>query len=147
MKDGFRDYANDVKKVKALSAAVLTGDANGASIDAFGYETVAFTAIVGASGDTLSCSVKVELEVEHSDDNSTWADCANADIKTAVTGTNTGTFAVIDDAAEDDAIYSVQYIGGKRYVRIVANLTGTHPNGIPIGAVAVLSGARELPVS
>jgi hypothetical protein len=146
MINNIRDYA-DLKKVKALSAAVLTADATGASIDAFGYETVAITANVGASGDTLSGSVYVELEIEHSDDNSSWADAANTDIRTAVTGTNTGTFAKIDDPAEDDAIYSVQYIGGKRYVRIVANLTGTHTNGIPIGAVAVLSGARELPVA
>ena len=147
MKDGIRDYASDLKKVKALSNAVLTADATGATVDAFGYETVAITAIVGASGDTLSGSVYVELELEHSDDNSSWADCANADIKTAITGTNTGTFAKIDDAAEDDAIYSVQYVGGRRYVRIVANLTGTHTNGIPVAAVAVLSGSRELPVS
>jgi hypothetical protein len=118
---------------------VRTADADGATIDRQGAEDLTFTALVGASGDTLSGSVYVLLEVEHSDDGSTWADCANADLTNTVTGATTGTFAKIDDPAEDDAVFKVGYIGGKRYVRVVQNLVGTHTNGIPIGVVASLA--------
>jgi hypothetical protein len=127
------------KALMALVAATRTADANGATIDRQGGEDLTLVANVGVSGDTLSGSVKILLEVEHSDDGSTWTDCADADILGAVTGgATTGTFAVIDDPAEDDAVYTCAYVGGKRYVRIVDNLVGTHTNGTPISAVALL---------
>jgi tRNA G37 N-methylase Trm5 len=87
---------------------------------------------VGDSGDTLSGSVMVELELEESDDNTTYTDCANAALENAttgatgaVTGTNLGTFAVIDAPTEDSAMFYVRYVGSKRYSRVVVNKTGT----------------------
>ena len=86
------------------------------------------------------------MEVQESDDDSTYTAVADADLSDSVTGTNTGTFAVIDDAAEDDAVYSTKYIGNKRYVKVVANLTGTHTNGTPLGCVALKGGNNYRPV-
>lgn len=128
-----------------INPAVLTADTNSASADRAGYSGVDFTVLVGESGDTLSGSVKIELEVQESDDDSTFTAAADADITGAVTGTNTGTFAVIDAAADDDAVHVCKYIGSKRYSRVVVNVTGTHSNGTPIGAVAFLSGATQQP--
>ena len=127
----------------ALDAAVLTADANGNTVDRQGFDSVALAASVGVSGDTLSGSVKIELEVEHAEDDGTgspdtWEDCADTDLLNSVAGTNPGTFAVIDDPAEDDLVYATGYIGDRRFVRVVANLTGTHTNGTPVSAVAVL---------
>lgn len=129
----------------ALLPQVLTADANGAGIDCRGYEGgVIFAVHLGQSGDVLSGSVKVELEVEESDDDSTYDDAEDADLVDpntggagAVSGSNTGTFAVIDAAAEDETIKYVRYVGDKRYARVVVNLTGTHTNGIPVSAVAL----------
>ena len=132
-----RDMSGENKPVQALETQVLTGDVNGATVDLWNFNGVLLVADVGASGDVLSGSVKVELEVEESDNGTAWTDAADADLTTAVTGTNTGTFAVIDDPAEDSAVYATAYKGNKRYVRVVANLTGTHTNGIPVGVVAV----------
>jgi len=99
---------------------------------------------VGASGETLSGSVKIELEIEESDDDSTFDDAEDADLSSSVSGTNAGTFAVIDDGAED-AVYTTSYKGDntkKRYVRPVINVTGTHTNGTPIGILAVRFGKK-----
>lgn len=144
MKDTYTSQA----PIQGLASQVLTGDANGDSVDLQFYEAAQIIAAVGASGDTLSGSVLVDLEVEHADDDGTgspdtWEDCADADLLNAVTGTNTGTFARIDDPAEDEAVYATGYIGGKRWVRVVANLTGTHTNGIPIGVVINRGHARH----
>ena len=133
----------DVSQV--VDAATITSDTNGASVDLLGYEGVMFLACVGESGDTLSGSVKIELEVEESDDDSTFDDAEDADLTSSVSGTNNGTFAVIDAAAEDDAVYTTSYRGDntkKRYVRPVINLTGTHTNGTPIGILAVRFGKK-----
>ena len=114
-----------------------TVDVNSASIDLKDKRSVMLLALIGESGDTLSGSVKIELELEDSPDDSVWTDVVDADMRDPVTGTNTGTFAVIDAAAEDDAVYVAGYRGNKRYVRVVVNVTGTHTNGTPLGIVAV----------
>ena len=108
-----------------------TIDVNSSSIDLKEHDGCLFIVGVGESNDTLSGSVKIELEVETSDDDSTWADAADADISSSVTGTNTGTFGVIDGAADDAAVYTTAYVGRERYARVVVNVTGTHTNGTP----------------
>lgn len=143
----FRDFPNNIKVDQVIDPDTITADTDGASVDLKDYEWVAFLALVGESGDTLSGSVYIELEVEESDDDSTFTDVADADLSDTVTGNNTGTFGKIDAAAEDDAVFTTQYRGSSRYVRPVINLTGTHTNGTPIGIVALRMGKNELPVS
>lgn len=138
-----KDVKNKLSVINTITPQVATADVTGAAVDTQDSVGVALVAHVGVSGDTLSGSVKIELEVQHSDaSGSGFVACADADIADAVTGTNTGTFAVIDDAAEDDAIYKVNYIGAKRYVKVIANLTGTHTNGTPIAATVVMKPAH-----
>lgn len=141
-----RDFENNIKHDQVVDP-VLAADADGASVDMQGYRKVAFYALVGESGDTLGAGLYLELELEDSDDNSTFADCADADITNSVTGNNTGTFAKVDAAAEDDAVFMCEYLGNKRYVRPVVSITGTHTNGMPIGILALRSGDSSLPVT
>ena len=129
----YKDHGNN-GPLLAFIAQTATGDVTGATCDLKDYDGCEIVVNVGNSGDTLSGSVYIELEVETSDDGSTWADAADADLSSSVTGTNTGTFAKIDAPAEDSAIFTVSYLGRERYVRVIANLTGTHTNGCPIGA-------------
>lgn len=129
-----RSQNDSLTAVQSIDPVTLTGDANGTGVDLAGFESALVIVAVGESGDTLSGSVKVDLELEHSDDNSTWSDCAAAD---TVGEVSAGNFGTIDAAAEDDACFQVAYVGGKRYIRPVINLTGTHTNGIPVGAVVV----------
>jgi len=142
-----RDFESRMKVDQVVDPAVITADTDGASVDLLGYEKVTFLALIGESGDSLSGSVKIELEVEDSDDDSSFSDAADADLQTYVAGTNDGCFAVVDAAAEDDAVYKTTYKGSSRYVRPVINVTGTHTNGTPIGIVAIRFGKHELPVS
>ncbi len=142
-----RDFENNLKHDLVVETAVITADTDGASVDMQEYRYLAFYATVGESGDTLSGSVYIELELEESNDDSSFTDCADADVTNTVSGNNTGTFAKIDAAAEDQAIYMCEYKGSKRYVRPVVNVTGTHSNGTPIGIMAVRAGYSQLPVS
>ena len=139
------DLENSTTISQIVDPAVATADVTSSAVDMAGFTDLNILVSVGESGDTLSGSVKVELELQESDDDSSYTACANASITNAVTGTNTGTFAVIDAAAEDDAVYQTKYLGGKQYVKVVANLTGTHTNGIPVGVLAVKSGKNYLP--
>lgn len=100
---------------------------------------------VGNSGDTLSSSVYIEVEIEESDDNSTFTDVADADLDAYVNGTNDGCIAKIDAPTEDSLVLEVEYHGTKRYVRPVINVTGTHTNGTPISAVIIGYDKRSTP--
>jgi len=131
-----KDFGNDAPLL-AFAAQTATADVTGATCDMLDYDGCLIVVNVGTSGDTLSGSVYMEFEVETSDDNSTWVDAADAVVTNTVTGTNTGTFAKVDDAAEDAAIFTAAYLGGERYIRVIDNVTGTHSNGTPISATYI----------
>lgn len=138
----------NVKIASSTLPVKSAADANGTTVDRLAYEgPVTFIAAVGAPGDTLSGSVKIEFEVEHSDDGSSWADAADTDLEAAVTGSNPATFAVVDANAEASQVYQGRYIGAKRYVRCVTNITGTHTTGTPIAVLSVLEGPRHAPAT
>lgn len=138
-----RDIKTNLSVVRVIDPDTFTADKTcDADIDLQGYEGCLVIVNVGASGDTLSGTVYWSLELEESDDDSTYTDVAAADMIGDNAG-GSGQFALIDDPAEDDTVYSVGYIGSKRYLRVILNATGTHTNGTPIGAVAV----RGLPRS
>lgn len=116
--------------VNALIAATI--DKNFASVDLLHHDGCRVCVHLGNSGDTLSGSVYLELEVEHSDDDSTWVDVPDVELTSTVTGTNTGTFLLANAPTEDSGIFTTAYLGTKRYIRCVLNVTGTHTNGTPI---------------
>jgi hypothetical protein len=144
------DLKGRVKVTHLLDAQTLTADGTPANgVDMTGYNGLVLMANVGESGDTLSGSVYLELQVQHSDDDSTYTAATDAMLSTAVTGSATGTAAKIDAAAEDSVTVAVgvkdptQY----RYWRMIANLTGTHTNGIPVGIDAIQGAADILPAA
>lgn len=140
-----KDVKNNLKLVSSVLPQLASGttDLTGAAVDTQDSVGVGVAAHIGTSGDTLSGSVKIEVALQHSDaSGSGFAACADADIDAAVSGAQTGTFAVIDDAAEDDAIYKCNYIGSKRYIKVIVNLVGTHTNGTVLAAHVILNPAH-----
>lgn len=141
--------ANLPQPVATINPATLTASATGAGVEHDDCHGVRHTVNVGESGDTLSGSVLVNLIIQDSDDGSTWADVTDADHVVLADGETfdaaDGIFRVIDAAAEDDAAYSVDYIGDKAHSRVFVQLVGTHTNGIPIGATAQKVFPRKLP--
>lgn len=105
--------------IDVASAAIRNGNAatNGAGTDLQGYNgaTVAFCS--GALTDG-----SVACKVQESDDNSSYADAAAADI---VGGANLTTLAATDDTA----VKELSYIGKKRYVRGVMTQSGATTGG------------------
>jgi len=122
---------------KSISTEVLAADEAGASVDLLGYDACTFLAVVGVAGVTLSATHFIELEVQDSADNSSFAAVANAEITDSVTGTNTGTFAKIDASSEADAVFKTTYIGAERYAKAIVNFSGTHGTGTPIAIIAI----------
>ena len=139
--------SNNIATAVSLVSAVRTGAGNGTGVDLQGYESATLIADVGAEGITLNGTNYFELSLEHSDDNSTFSDVAQADI---VDGTisSGGIWLKLDGTAggnPDTAgeIYRVGYVGGKRYIRGVIAIGGSHSTGTPIGMFVIKGNDRH----
>lgn len=141
------DLYNRTKETNCLVTAVTNADADCASVDMRGFRSVLFLIAIGDSADTLSAVNKIELELEDSDDDSSFADVTDQNfVKGNVEDLTAGLFEVIDDPAEDQTIVQVQYNGPKRYVRVVLNFSGTHTTGTPIAVIGLSAGSIHKPV-
>lgn len=119
-----REQSSNFSFKQSLAPVSISADTDGATISLQDGQSALIIASIGlATG--VDGSNFFELEVEESVNGTDWTDVANADLSTYVTGTNVGTFAKIDHVDEDNMIYTTDYIGGKPYIRIVSNETGT----------------------
>lgn len=132
-----RDLANNLLAVQSLAPAVRSADANGSGVDLQFFEGAFAIFDIGAEGDTLSSSVKIDVKLEHSDDNSSWSAVSSSSDVTDGSVDSDGIWATFDDNAEAPAVKGIGYVGGKRYLRVVADFSGTHSNGSPCSAMII----------
>jgi hypothetical protein len=137
-------YSN-LSATSLLVPAVRNSDTNSSGMDLRDSESAALLFHVGASADTLSGTNKIELEVQESDDNSTFTAVANLDMNVYTSATNVGTGVVVISNATASQSYIFGYKGNKRYIRGVLNFSGTHSTGTPIGIIGLRGGNHYLP--
>jgi hypothetical protein len=139
-------YTN-LSAASLLVPAVRNSDTNSTGMDLRDSENAALLFHIGASADTLSGTNKIELEMQESDDDSTYTAVANADVNNYVTGTNVGTAKVVLSNATASQAYIMGYKGYKRYIRGVLNFSGTHTTGTPIGVIGLKGRNHLTPVN
>lgn len=109
--------------------------------------SVLLLALVGASADTLSGSVKVNIILMHGDE-SDGSDQAAVTDANHVEGTfetiASGIYKVLDAEGDEDALYAFGYKGPKRYVSVRMAHVGTFTNGIHYGVAAVAGPKRQV---
>lgn len=125
-----KDLIRHLNAAISLSPAARTANATGTSVDLHGYESAAIYIVTGAITDGTHA-----IDIEESDDNSTWADVAAGDLD--------GTEPSIG-ATDDDKVFEIGYLGKKRYLRVNVTVTGATSGGV-YGAVVVRGHARREP--
>ena len=140
-----RDNHSHLKYLSALDPILGNNDTEGTgiTIDRLGAESVEFVCQFGISGDTLAAGLNVKAILQHGDlaNASDMAFVPDADMIGGLAD-GAGGICLIDDPAEDPAAFKVGYKGSKRYLRVFLDFTGTHTNGIPISALAILGQLR-----
>jgi hypothetical protein len=127
---------------RQIAAAVLDTDTESAAIDLSGYYVASFLISVGVGGITFDADNKLEFILTHSDDDVAYEAVDATDVDKVASVGDLG--EVLGFTAEHAAAasYIANYVGGKRYVKVKAEFTGTHGTGTPV-SVACASGAGE----
>ena len=132
-----RDLHNNIEVVEAIAPEALDDDNTPAAIDLQGAEAVELVLHIGVGGITFTGSNKVEFKLTHSDNDSTY-DPVDVDDVQGVDSVGTG--GIIKSLTSAHAAASVSkfgYVGGKRYLKLLADFGGTHGTGTPMSAVVV----------
>ena len=126
-----RDLFNNIGARQALAPAVQAAAVDGPAIDTLGFGSIAFVVNTGAIVGSGDFGVKVQ---ESDDAGSGFADVSAGSFQTNAPATLAAY-----------STYRLGYIGNKRYVRLA--LTKAGGTSIAAGAVAILGGARDRPVT
>jgi hypothetical protein len=143
-----RDSISTIKVLGTINAT-LSADNTPAAIDTRGYDSVALLIGVGVGGITFTGSNKIEFKVTHSDDDSSYSDVAAADVILGVNAdASVGSGGIVKSLIAAHAaatVTKVGYIGGKRYLKVLADFSGTHGSGTPICVMAIGSHGERAP--
>jgi len=139
------DLKNNIELVECLNAIVKAADTNAAGVDTLGGNSAMAMVNVGAPGVTFSSTVKVELILQDSADNTTFAAVTNNAHVTGGTVGGTGIWQVIDADGDCNAVYGIGYVGPKRYFRVVLDFTGSHSTGTIFGVTGAKGNLLHAP--
>ena len=135
------DILNNIGVEQSLRPQTIQSAAlNSGNVDTQGAGSVAVVVLVGDIADTLTASNKIDLRIEHADDNGsgapgTYAACVDDDVLN-FSGLSSGLFMSIDAAAKEQKRHVIGYRGTRRFVRVTATPTGLTTGG-PIAMLAI----------
>ncbi len=132
-----KDIHSAITAVAAIGAAVLDADNTPAAIDLIGYDAAEILLAIGIGGITFSGTNKIEFKLTHSDDNTTYTAVDADDVLGAASVGTGGIIKALTAAHAAAAVYRFGYKGGKRYLKLLADFSGTHGTGTPIAATVL----------
>lgn len=150
-----RDLHSNIELRQVLAAQTVSTTQTTSSVDGQGFDSVEFIASVGSIANIAnSPTPSWTFKLQHSDDDSTFADVTNSDY--VLTGSaaspvsapdsSSGVFLTLDAASEDASSYRVGYAGPKRYSRMVATAADS-PGNTPMAVVVLLSHPALVPTA
>lgn len=140
-----QDLHSGFRRVVAIGAAVLAADNTPAAIDLQGYDAAEILLDIGVGGITFSPTDKVEFKLTHSDDGSTYDAVTASDLLGVASVGSGGIIKALTAAHAAAAVYRIGYTGGRRYLKLLADFSGTHGTGTPISASVMLGHGHDNP--
>lgn len=144
-----RDMATTLSPVIAIPAATINADNTPANIDLAQFEAATIYLLVGVGGITFDGTNRIDFVLSHSDDGVTFAPVTAADIVVqalAPAPITNGIIRTLNAAHAAPTVQEIGYIGSRRFLRLLADFSGTHATGTPISAVCVRGMPYTAPV-
>lgn len=138
-----RDLHSGVTVATLIGAATLSADNTPPAVDLAGYQAATILLAIGVGGITFSGTNKIEFKLTHSDDDSTYTAVTVDDLLGVDSVAESGIIKSLTAAHAAASSYRFGYVGGKRYLKLLADFSGTHGTGTPIAAM-VLKGHGDV---
>jgi hypothetical protein len=138
------DLHSNITIAAALGAAVYSADPAAAIIDLQGYNSAEIVLSVGVGGIVFTSANKVEFVLSHSDDGSTFTPVDDGDLL-GVSGTANGIIKSLVAAQAAATVSRFGYKGGKRYIKLLPDFSGTHATGTAMAANVILGDPASAP--
>lgn len=139
-----RDLIRATYPALIFGPAALAADNTPVAIDLQGYDAVSIMLAIGIGGITFNGTNKIEFVLKHGDTSTVGSHVAVtaadilADSLTPGTITN-GIIRSLTAAHAAESVQHIGYVGGARYISMLADFSGTHGTATPMMA-AVLRG-------
>ncbi len=128
-----------------LPVATYAADNTPAAVDLLGFDSADIMLSIGAGGITFSGTNKIEFVLTHSNDDSTY-DNVTADDLVGISSVTSGIVKSLTAAHATATVESFAYIGGRRYLKLLADFSGTHGTGTPLSSVVIKGHPHLSPV-
>lgn len=141
---GMKDLYNNLAASSVLDPIAVTATATYTDIDLQGFNSCMLLVSLGLDAGTgLSAEHKLTFVLYDSDDGTTYSVVETADmIDLTVTS---GVVITVDAVGEDNTLYKLGYVGGKRYLQLIATETGTV--SVPMTIILVKGHPLDAPVA
>jgi hypothetical protein len=143
------EIASNLKALPAIAPASYTTDQTSSALNtaSYLYKSLTLAIYVGVGGITFDADNRVDFELTHSDDDSTYVAATDDDVvipypQVVGTGGVVKSFIAAHAAAE---WLVVGYRGKKQYVKVKANFVGTHGAGTILGVMWMLGHPMSAP--
>lgn len=144
------DIVSNIKIEQALSPQTIQAAAlNSGNIDMQTAGTLAVVVAIGNIADTLDGTHRIDLKIEHADDDGTgapaaYAACTDDDVLNAA-GLTGGVFKAVNANSLELARHVIGYRGGRRFVKVTATPVSLTTGG-PIAMIALKGNTAQKPV-
>jgi hypothetical protein len=119
-----KDLYNNLAVAAVLDPIAVAATAVHTDIDLAGFNSCVLLIHLGLdAGSGLSSSHKLVFTLDHSDDGTTYEAVTTADMLDLTV--SEGVVLTIDSTDEDNTLYKLGYVGGKRYLQLTYTETGT----------------------
>lgn len=146
----YKDIHSETKLIDVFGPVAMDADNTPAAIDLKDFRAAELVLGVGIGGITFTSEHRIDFEISHSDNGTDWSAPAAADILgEAALAAGTSTYAIFKSlvaAHAAAASYRFGYVGGKRYIRVLANFSGTHGAATPLYVAVVAQRPAIAPV-
>lgn len=145
----FRDLASSLSVASALAVAVYNADSVPNAVDLQGFDSAVLHLLIGAGGIVFDAANKIEFVLTHSDDDVTYDNVTAADLngKDAPAAVANGIVKALTAAHAAAEVLEIGYVGGRRYLKLLADFSGAHATGTPLACNVVEGNARYKPAA
>lgn len=142
-----RDLNSNIALVVAIPAAAYTADNTPTAIDLQGFGSAVIELAIGVGGITFTGTNKVEFKLTHSNDDITYEAVELRDVQGIGAVGVDGIIHRLIAAHAAATVHKIGYVGGRRYLKLLADFAGTHGTATPFSATVIKGHPAIAPVA